>query len=160
MKPILTKELVLEAIDMALPTIRLAAKAATWGPEGFVIRVESEELKEPVVYLMEELGDPEKWGELYEKDLDFFLVVEQKIATARLGRDSHLIVSEEPSALVTGCSLYEGAAISPSGKLKVGLSGAYGFTDRRCANIVMQCIEILCAYKVQLLRDDGKNHIS
>lgn len=156
MSDILTKKLVKEAIALSLPTIRLLVKAATWGPLGLAIGVENVNiLGYQVLYVMEELGPKDKWAELYGKDIDFEKIVQQKLATARLGFDSHLVVSEEPWLIHNGCSFYQGAAVSPSGKLRVATSGAFGTTDYRCAKIIMEIIGALCSREIQKLEDQN-----
>ena len=102
---------------------------------------------------MQELGPKDKWAERYE-GCNFEEIVQQKLATARLGMmDSHLVVSEEPWLIKTGCSFYQGAAVSKSGKLRVATSGAYAFTDYRCARIIMETIGALCSREIRKLED-------
>jgi hypothetical protein len=155
MSGLLTKELIEEAIEIALPTIRLVVKAATWGPLGLVIGVESDDLEDQVIHRMEELGPKETWPEQYHQD--FEEIVQQKLATARLGFDSHIVVSEEPWLIQEGCSFYQGAAVSPSGKLRAAASGAYGTTDYRCAKIILEVIGALCSIKIVKLEKANKH---
>jgi len=147
MTGLLTKRMVEKAIKISLPTIRLLVKAATWGPEGLVIGVEGDNLEEQIIYYMEELGPKGEWKS------DFEAIVQQKLATARQGFDSHIVVSEEPWLIQKGCSFFQGAATSPSGKLRVAASGAYGATDYRCAKIIMEVIGGLCSVEIAKLEE-------
>ena len=122
-----------------------------------MISVESDALEEQVIHRMEELGLKETWPERYHKD--FEVIVQQKLATARLGFDSHIVVSEEPWLLEEECSLFQGAAVPPSGKLRVATSGAYGTTDYRCAKIILEVIGALCSIKIVKLEEANQHAV-
>lgn len=153
METLLTREMVKKAIQLSLPTIQAACKAATWGPEGLSIGVELDGWDEPVYHLMKELGPVTTWPEKFGKNTNFNRVVDGKLETARKGFDSHRVVSEEPWLLTKGCSFYEGAIVSPSGKLRIATSGAYGFTDRACGQVIYSMIFMLCRLKITELEN-------
>lgn len=160
METFLTRNMVRLAIELSLPTIREACKTATWGPEGLVIGVELEGWNEPVYFCMEELGLPSSWEKKYGRPIDFKQVVDEKLGTARKGYDSHRVVSEEPWLLTKGCSFYEGAIVSPSGKLRIATSGAYGFTDRACGEVIYSMILMLCRLEVKKLEDQDVHSLT
>ena len=78
---IVTPELVQEAIDLSLPTVRMLCKRDTWGPKGVVIAVFGKGLSTPVVYIMEELGARETWLD-EGKPIDFEEIALQKLRGA------------------------------------------------------------------------------
>jgi hypothetical protein len=154
MATLLTEELVRKAIDIALPTIRLLVKEATWGPLGLVIIVDSDYLDKQVIYTMDELGPKETWSDRHEKDIDFEAIAQQKLNVARKGLDSHVIVSERPWLLESGDSFYQGG-VCPYWGLAIATSGAYGTTDCQCAKIIVAIITALCQAKINKFIDSG-----
>lgn len=158
MKAILDAELVREAIDLALPSVRKIVAAHTWGPKGVVIAVRSTYLTDPVIHIMEELGDEESWGMLWEGK-NFREIALQKLSTAlQGGTSSRNVVVNHPWLLVAGNSLYTGAVAEDTG-LAVAASGAYGETDETVAWIVFNIIVLLCQRRVAQLQEKEINHL-
>ena len=150
---IVTPELVQEAIDLSLPTVRMLCKRDTWGPKGVVIAVFGKGLSTPVVYIMEELGARETWLD-EGKPIDFEEIALQKLRGAsREGRTSHSIAVDKPWLLETGDSLYRGAVAEDQG-LAAAASGVHETMDETIAWIVLNIISGLCYKKVRELLTD------
>lgn len=150
---LLTEELVQEAIELALPTVRVLCKRYTWGPQGVVIGVAGKGLAAPYIYAMEELGPEDKW------DSSFYLIVAQKLqVSSRTGRTSHSVVSDKPWLLEEEDSFYRGGVAEDEG-LAVAASGSHGEIDEVVAWIVFNLIAGLCQMKLKELRDQNINHL-
>jgi hypothetical protein len=152
---ILTKELVLEAIDLALPSIRPTVAANTWGPLGLVIAVSEKSLTDPVVYVMEELGSEESWAEKWEGK-NFRKIALQKLLTSLHGEaSSREVVANYPWLLDEGDSLYVGAIFVKG--LAITASGAFGDTDEEASWEVFRKIQLLCRRRIAELQEKGIN---
>lgn len=156
---LLTKELVYEAIDLALPTIRELVKNHTWGPQGVVIGVVGKGLSKPVVHIMEELGPKDTWENSRGDPIDFAdIAVGKARVSRRSGRSTRSVLNSSPWSLEENDYLYQGGS-SEDSDLGIGASGAYGETDEACAFVVWNCIWLLCVRKITKMRDQGLNRL-
>lgn len=157
---LLTEEMVREAVELALPSIRAILENHTWGPKGVVIAVKYHGRSDrygydPYIHVMDELGplgnSTKLWG------LDFVQVVLAKLeVSVRHGRPSREVVTNMPWALGVGDSLY-GGAVAEDSHLAVAVSGSYQEVDEAIAWIVWNIVWMLCTRKIAELRETGVN---
>lgn len=155
---VLTQKLVLKAIDQVLPALRNLVKNHTWGPLGLAIAVGGKGLKQPVVYIMEELGTEESWKEQWG-DKNFRKIAIKKMEVSlRTGKESGCVVINTPWQLESGDFIYQGG-VAEDTDLAVGISGAHGGTDEACAWIVWNAIRLECLEKMAQMRDNKQNRL-
>lgn len=153
--------MVREAIDLALPTVRVLCAKYTWGPKGVVIAVSHRSLTGPYVCVMDELGPRESWkdNDTDGTPLDFQDIALRKLrVSSRTGRTSHDVMSDKPWLLDGGDSLYRGAVAEDDG-LAVAASGSHAEIDEAVAWIVFNLIAALCHMKIREIRRTGVNQI-
>lgn len=136
------------AIRMALPTIRMMAPLASWGPMGVVIGIEGPDFEEPVIYVMGELEkDPENSDRIDE----FRKNVLAKLRPAvRTGRSSGHMLHIDPAdfsrwytdGLEGNDSLYRGSAVL--GSIRAAASGFKQEADEYVAWVVLHCAMFIC----------------
>jgi hypothetical protein len=157
LKKIIDEELVRKAIAFALPTVRELVAANTWGPTGVVIAVGWQGLPEPIVHVMDELGQEDLWEERWGKGCNFREIALQKLSTAlHGGNSSRSVVANHPWVLEEGDSFYTGAS-AEDGYLAVSASGAYGDTDETVSWIVWNIILLLCQRRIADLQSKEIN---
>lgn len=150
MKSILTMEIVQEAIDLALPSIRAICQSYNWGPQGVVIAVGGNIFDQPFVYVMDELGPRVTWKERYE-GCDFEEIALEKLEGAlRTGRPNVELI-RTPWRLRLGDSFYQGA-VAEDTDLAVAVSGSYEEIDEACARIVWNFITAICTRRFKELQ--------
>ncbi|MEX1068589.1 MAG: hypothetical protein WD940_01905 [Patescibacteria group bacterium] len=153
MMTLLTRKLIEEAIDLAIPSIRAIAQSYHWGPQGVYVAVTGRGLKEPIVRCVDITN-----AEMRELKRDFRAIALQKLApAAREGRTSNSLVGDFPWLLDFGDSLYDRGAVSEGPGLAVAVSGLYGEADEAIGWIVWNIIRMLCLLAVKRDRDDGVN---
>lgn len=154
---LLTEVLVRKAIALVLPALPEIVKQNTWGPGGVAIAVDGNGLSEPVVFVMEELGDRATWKAIW--NADFVDIALQKLSTAHAGGNtSFSVVNSFPWLLNKGDSFYQGAVATDRG-LVVSVSGAYSETDEAIAWMVFHTIKLLCLRQIMSLRKDEQTHL-
>lgn len=159
MKNIINEELIQEAIEFALPTVRALVAKHTWGPKGVVIAIIWPGKENPFVYSMEELGPRESWENVWGKGMDFRIIALQKLSTSqRGGSPSAEVVLNHPWLLQKGDSFYTGAVAEDDG-LIVATSGAFGDTDETISWIVWNIILLLCRRKIAVLKEQKINSL-
>lgn len=152
---LLTVDLVNEAIDLALPSVRAIAKRHTWSPEGVTIVVGGVGLDEPVEHVMEELGPEDTWSDRWGEHSDFRLYARKKMEVSlRTGRPSGEVVADAPWLLEEGDTFWQGG-VAEDTSLAVGASGIYGEADEAIAWIVWNIIRMLCLLAIRRRRDAG-----
>lgn len=156
---LVTKRMVLEAIDLALPTVRVLCAKYTWGPKGVVIAVSHLSLTQPYVYVMDELGPRESWQDTDGTPLDFQAIALRKLrVSSRTGHTSHDVITNKPWLLEGGDSLYRGAVAEDDG-LAVAASGSHAEIDEMVSWTVFNLIAALCHMKIREIRRTGVNQI-
>jgi len=150
---LLTRILVEEAIDLALPSVRAIARNYNWGPQGVYIAVAGRGLKEPVVRCVDITN-----AEMREYKMNFREIALQKLApAAREGVTSNTAVADFPWLLELGDSIYERGAVAEGPGLAVAVSGLYGESDEAIGWIVWNIIRMLCLLCIKRGRDTDEN---
>lgn len=146
---VFNKDVAKLAVRMALPTIRMMAPIASWGPKGVVIGIEGPGMIEPYIHVMEDLeNDPD-----YDKKVEEFRqnVLAKLSVTRRTGRASGHMLHVDPAGLEGNDSLYRGSA--ELGSLRAAASGFYGEADEYVAWIVLHCAQFICLMISVRMRD-------
>jgi hypothetical protein len=150
---LLTKNLVEEAIDLALPSVRAIAAKHHWGPKGVYITVSGRGIKKPIVRCVDITNE-----EMRKYKKNFREIALQKLAPAtREGRTSNSLAGDFPWLLDYGESIYDRGAVSEGPGLTVSVSGLYGEADEAIAWIVWNIIRMLCLLFIKRGRDAGEN---
>ncbi|OGM19906.1 hypothetical protein A2955_04445 [Candidatus Woesebacteria bacterium RIFCSPLOWO2_01_FULL_37_19] len=156
---LLTEELVREAINLALPSVRELTAKHTWGPKGVAIVVDAKGLSAPFVFVMDELGPRGTWTNRKDEFIDFLQVARMKAQLARrYGSTTSSIIANHPWSLEEGEYLYPGG-VAEDTDLGVGASGAYGDTDEACAWVIWNTILLVCKRKIAEMREQGINRL-
>lgn len=156
---LLTEELVREAIQLALPSVREVVAKHTWGPLGVAIVIDAKGLEKPFLFAMDELGPRENWKNRKGEFSDFLEIARLKAQLAkRYGSPTSSIVASHPWSLEEGEFFYAGG-VAEDTDLAVGASGAFGDTDEACAWIVFSIIQLLCKRKIAEMQAQGINRV-
>lgn len=156
---LLTEDLVDQAVELSLPTMREVARKNTWGPKGVAIAVNAKGLDQPYLAVMDELGPMREWEEKWGEGRRFDLIALSKAHIARSnGTTSWEVVSQMPWLLEEGDFLYRGG-VAEDTDLGVGVSGIYGEMDEALAWIVWNLIAGLCNLEITMLRKDKVNRL-
>ena len=150
---LLTKSLIDEAIDLAIPSIRAIAAKYHCGPKGVCIAVAGRGIEEPIVRCVDITDE-----EMSKNQKNFRKIALQKLSpAAREGRTSNSLVGDYPWLLDYGESIYDRGAVSEGPGLAVAVSGLYGESDEAIGLIVWNIIRMLCLLCIKRGRDTDEN---
>lgn len=155
---IITKELVLKAIELARPSAEkiLQTEECVWGPRWVsgLVRVPNLNGYVPFTFGSTEIWNKELWGEPEHFEE---IALKKMQVLERTGEDTSIVVAVYPWVLEKDEYLYPGGVSRFS--ISGATSGAMGRADEAISSIVVDCVIMLAHLEADSRTSDEDKHI-